>query len=67
MPDYMSFHRLNVTQRKDWDSVVEKMYNDHGKIDCLVNNAGTTYSNKARCLNAQASLAMADLSSPRWR
>ncbi|KAI4151231.1 MAG: hypothetical protein LQ340_003616 [Diploschistes diacapsis] len=46
MPDSMSFHRLNVTQRKDWISVVEKVHSDYGKVDCLVNNAGTTYSNK---------------------
>lgn len=53
MPDSMSFHRLNVTQRKDWISVVEKVHSDYGKVDCLVNNAGTTYSNKVRFLKTR--------------
>ena len=61
MPDSLYFHRLNVTQRKDWDSVVEKMYSDYGKIDCLVNNAGTTYSNKARCPGASNISAINEL------
>lgn len=44
----VSMHRLNVTHRQDWESVTEKVYAAHGRIDILINNAGTTYSNKAR-------------------
>lgn len=47
MPDSMKFHYTNVAKEKDWKSLVEATQDVFGKIDCLVNNAGTTYKNKA--------------------
>ena len=47
MPGSMKFHYTNVSKENDWKSLVEATQNAFGKIDCLVNNAGTTYKNKA--------------------
>ncbi|KAG6985292.1 succinate--CoA ligase [ADP-forming] subunit beta, hydrogenosomal [Physcia stellaris] len=47
MPDSMKFHYTNVAKLNDWKSLVEATQDAFGKIDCLVNNAGTTYKNKA--------------------
>ena len=47
MPDSMKFHYTNVAKENDWKSLVEATQDAFGKIDCLVNNAGTTYKNKA--------------------
>lgn len=42
----VSVHKMNVAARKDWDELGQRLLREHGKIDCLVNNAGTTYHNK---------------------
>lgn len=36
----VSFHRLDVTSRADWDNAVEATATQFGKLDILVNNAG---------------------------
>ena len=34
------YHRLDVTSSGEWNTVVERIVADHGKLDGLVNNAG---------------------------
>lgn len=46
MPDSMRFHKTNVAKEGDWKSLVEATQGAFGSINCLVNNAGTTYRNK---------------------
>jgi NADP-dependent 3-hydroxy acid dehydrogenase YdfG len=46
-------HEMNVTKKSDWDDLVKKVLSEHGKIDCLVNNAGTTHTNKV-CFSLEA-------------
>ena len=48
MPENMRFHKTNVTIENDWKSLVEATQDHFGGIDCLINNAGTTYRNKER-------------------
>ncbi|KAL8714396.1 MAG: hypothetical protein Q9220_001729 [cf. Caloplaca sp. 1 TL-2023] len=45
-PERMKFHRTDVTKQADWKSLVEATETAFGRVDCLVNNAGTTYRNK---------------------
>lgn len=45
-PDAMSFFRANVAKEEDWHRLMEAAQSRYGRIDCLVNNAGTTYKNK---------------------
>ncbi|KAL8847340.1 MAG: hypothetical protein Q9221_007623 [Calogaya cf. arnoldii] len=46
MPGNMRFHPTNVTREADWKTLVEATQDAFGRIDCLVNNAGTTHRNK---------------------
>jgi NAD(P)-dependent dehydrogenase (short-subunit alcohol dehydrogenase family) len=39
-PAGISYRKLDVTSRKDWDSVVDGIRAEHGRLDVLVNNAG---------------------------
>ena len=54
-----AFERLYQEQRQvhrsraKWDAVAEMMLNEHGRIECPVNNAGTTYSNKVYSLTSE--------------
>ena len=48
MPESMKFHNTNVAKETDWKLLVEATQDAFGRIDCLVNNAGTTYKNKVR-------------------
>ena len=48
MPDSMRFHKTNVAKESDWKRLVEATQTAFGSINCLVNNAGTTYRNKGR-------------------
>ena len=41
---------MNVTRAADWQSAVEKAVQTWGHVDVLVNNAGTSYENKVRCV-----------------
>ena len=40
------FHKTDVSKERDWKTLVEATKDTFGGIDCLVNNAGTTYRNK---------------------
>jgi NAD(P)-dependent dehydrogenase (short-subunit alcohol dehydrogenase family) len=40
------FQLVNVTKRADWEALAKSTIEKHGKIDIVVNNAGTTYRNK---------------------
>lgn len=46
MPDSMSFFKANVAREDDWHKLIEATQSRYGRMDCLVNNAGTTYKNK---------------------
>ena len=40
------FLRADVTQRADWENVLKTAVEKFGKLDTIINNAGTTYPNK---------------------
>jgi NAD(P)-dependent dehydrogenase (short-subunit alcohol dehydrogenase family) len=40
------FVRADVSKRADWEAVVKHVDEKFGKIDIVINNAGTTYRNK---------------------
>ncbi|KAK5137350.1 hypothetical protein LTR08_008927 [Meristemomyces frigidus] len=40
------FQKCNVTSRQDWEALLKFADEKFGKIDCVINNAGTTYRNK---------------------
>ena len=50
-PERMVFRKLNVTNSEDWKSVINGAIADYGRVDCLVNNAGTSYKNKVRLIH----------------
>lgn len=35
-----------MTKRADWDAALERILKEFGKLDILINNAGTSYKNK---------------------
>lgn len=37
---------MDVTARKDWHDLGRRILREHGQVDCLINNAGTTHHNK---------------------
>lgn len=39
-----SYHRLDVTSEGDWESLVQAIERDFGRLDILVNNAGIGFS-----------------------
>jgi NADP-dependent 3-hydroxy acid dehydrogenase YdfG len=41
------FFKANVTKREDWEHLVKFADEKYGAIDAVVNNAGTTYRQKA--------------------
>jgi NAD(P)-dependent dehydrogenase (short-subunit alcohol dehydrogenase family) len=43
------FVRADVTKREDWENIVKFADEKFGKLDVVVNNAGTTYRNKVSC------------------
>lgn len=44
------FQRMDVTQESDWNAVLDLAFSQFGRVDVLVNNAGTSYRNKVgRC------------------
>ncbi|KAL2811233.1 hypothetical protein BJX63DRAFT_285173 [Aspergillus granulosus] len=45
-PANIIFQRVDVTNKQDWDSVVALAFSKFGRLDVLVNNAGTSYRNK---------------------
>lgn len=46
--DAMSFFKADVAKQEDWRKLMDTAESRYGRIDCLVNNAGTTYKNKVR-------------------
>jgi len=40
------FHKCDVTSRQDWESLLKFVDEKFGQLDCVINNAGTTYRNK---------------------
>lgn len=40
------YAKCDVTKRADWENVLKVADEKFGKIDCVINNAGTTYRNK---------------------
>ena len=57
MAERMVFRKLNVTSAEDWKSVIKEAIGEYGRVDCLVNNAGTSYKNKV-CISNQSSLGV---------
>ncbi|KAF6792330.1 short-chain dehydrogenase reductase family [Colletotrichum sojae] len=45
-PDAISFLKADVTSAADWDALFDAAASRYGRVDVLVNNAGTTYKNK---------------------
>jgi NAD(P)-dependent dehydrogenase (short-subunit alcohol dehydrogenase family) len=44
--DQMIFQKTNVAREGDWYTLMKEATKAFGRVDCLVNNAGTTYKNK---------------------
>jgi len=40
------FVRCDVTKRADWENILKFVDEKFGGVDCVINNAGTTYRNK---------------------
>lgn len=47
-PSNLIFQRTDVTQEEAWKAPVNLAFSKFGRLDVLVNNAGTTYRNKVR-------------------
>lgn len=45
-PSNLIFQRQDVTQEADWNMVLDLAFSKFGRVDVLVNNAGTSYRNK---------------------
>ncbi|KAJ5317783.1 hypothetical protein PENANT_c004G01800 [Penicillium antarcticum] len=45
-PSNLTFQHMDVTQEGDWKAVLKLAFSKFGRLDALVNNAGTTYRNK---------------------
>lgn len=43
-----TFVRADVTKRDDWEKVLKQTLESYGRLDVVINNAGTTYANKVR-------------------
>lgn len=41
-----TFVRADVTKRDDWEKVLKQTLESYGRLDVVINNAGTTYANK---------------------
>ncbi|WDK19988.1 short-chain dehydrogenase/reductase [Colletotrichum graminicola] len=46
VPESISFFKADATSAEDWDKLMDAAQARYGRIDCLINNAGTTYRNK---------------------
>ncbi|KAG4435111.1 hypothetical protein IFR05_009420 [Cadophora sp. M221] len=45
-PKFMHFVKINVAQEADWENLMETTLAKWGRMDILINNAGTSYKNK---------------------
>lgn len=54
------FVRCDVTKRADWENIVKVADEKFGKIDCVINNAGTTYRNKVSSTTSFQSILTSD-------
>lgn len=45
-PASLVFQKTDVTKAEDWKALVDLAFSQFGRLDVLVNNAGTTYRNK---------------------
>jgi NAD(P)-dependent dehydrogenase (short-subunit alcohol dehydrogenase family) len=45
-PSQLHFIKCDVSSRKDWESLLKQTLEKWGRIDVVVNNAGTSYRNK---------------------
>jgi NAD(P)-dependent dehydrogenase (short-subunit alcohol dehydrogenase family) len=45
-PENLVFQQMDVTKAEDWKAVMDLAFSKFGRLDVLVNNAGTTYRNK---------------------
>lgn len=50
-PENLVFQKMDVTSVADWDEVMDLAFSKFGRLDVLVNNAGTSYRNKVRELS----------------
>ncbi|KAK1580372.1 uncharacterized protein LY79DRAFT_592189 [Colletotrichum navitas] len=46
VPESISFFKADAISAEDWDRLMDTAQARYGRIDCLINNAGTTYRNK---------------------
>ena len=46
--EQMHFVKMNVAKHEDWESCLKESVEKWGKVDIVVNNAGTSYRNKVR-------------------
>ncbi|KAK7509962.1 3-ketoacyl-reductase-like protein [Phyllosticta citriasiana] len=45
-PSNLTFQQLDVTKSAQWDAAIEAAVAAHGRVDILINNAGTSYAHK---------------------
>jgi NADP-dependent 3-hydroxy acid dehydrogenase YdfG len=45
--------QMDVTKEEDWQNALHVCIEKWGRLDCLVNNAGTTYKNKVCLFNME--------------
>jgi len=45
-PELLHFIQCDVSSRQDWERVLKETIDKWGRVDIVVNNAGTSYRNK---------------------
>lgn len=58
---------MDVTKKDDWKGVIDLAFEKFGRLDVLVNNAGTTYRNKVRRVLSVYDLLLTQHVSRHWR
>lgn len=49
--------KVDVTIRSDWEAALKEVMNRWGRIDIVINNAGTTYKNKVTRISEISSMS----------
>jgi NAD(P)-dependent dehydrogenase (short-subunit alcohol dehydrogenase family) len=49
--DNMHFVNMNVAKSDDWEACLKECVEKWGKVDVVINNAGTSYRNKVYCIS----------------